>query len=256
MQNDGGTIPSRTEILSFSLKKLKGSGIDAGAGSGGGTLERDWVLSQMLNTFRYCKLSKEALAAPVVSDCRGYLYNKEKVLQHLLDRRKDGSVSGDAPKIESLNDVVQLDVKLEGNKLTCPLSGLTLDTDHDGDYKLSDVQFSYIVPCGCTVNSKILRELVGDSKESGELKGAETEAAKKCPVCSSLFTLSNIVDINPQDTATQKRLQIRIDNLKAGGFYHNLKRRKTKKRKRSGDNTDVQQSIKDKDHKRKKTQVQ
>ena len=202
-------------------------------------------------------MSKEALAAPVVSDCRGYLYNKEKVLQHLLDRRKDGGVSQDAPTIESLNDVVQLDIKLEGNKLTCPLSGLTLDIDDEGDLKLSDVQFSYIVPCGCTVNSKILRELVGDSAELGERKGAETEAAKKCPVCSSLFTLSNIVDINPQDTATQRRLQLRMDNLKAGGFYHNLKRRKTKKkRKRSGDAVAIQQGIKDKDHKRKKAQVQ
>ena len=234
MQNDGGTIPSRTEILSFSLKKLKGSGADAGPGGGGATLEREWVLSQMLNTYRYCRLSKEVLAAPVVSDSSGYLYNKEKVLQYLLDRKKDGGIGRDVPTIGSLNDVVQLDIKLQGNRLTCPLSGTTLDIDHDGDLKLSDVQFCYIVPCGCTVNSNILRELVEDSEQdAADRKGAGAEAVKTCPVCFTPFTLSNIIDINPQDTAGQKRLQLRIDKLKTDGLYHNLKPRKTKKKRRS-----------------------
>lgn len=244
IQNDGGTIPSRTEILNFSLKKLKGFGTDAGGSSGsGGTPDRERTIMQMLNVFRYCRLSNEPLAKPIVSDWNGFLYNKEKVLEYLLDRRRDG---GDTmrkkkereglPDFESLNDVVQLKIGLEKNKLTCPLSNITLDITKDQDLKLSDVQFSYIVPCGCTMNTKILRELGGFSEETSRV-GKETaeETAKNCPVCSTPFNVSDIIDINPQNSKSKDRLLLRKDRLRAQGLYHNLKRRKAKKLKRSRD---------------------
>lgn len=212
MGNDGGTIPSRTEILAFSLKKLNG---------GKERDERNASLS--LDAFKYCRLSKKPLRKPVVGDAMGMLYNKEDVLLYLLDKKKDKEKEVSI-NIKSINDVVQLNVQLENGKLTCPLSNKTLDIDENvetGKLNFTDVQFSYLVPCGCVMNSKLLKEVVGD----------KDKVEGKCPVCSTSFKMCDVIDIYPYDSKSRKRLEDRMKMLKAKGYYHNLKERKTKKRK-------------------------
>lgn len=181
----------------------------------------------MLNTFKYCKLSKNELNKPIVSDYLGNLYNKEDVISYLLDRKRNGGEK--RCEIESLNDIVLLNIKLDEHILECPLSNKRLDIEKDLNLKLSDVQFSYIVPCGCTMNTKILRELIGYDKM--DLK-EEENLDHKCPVCLNVFKLSNIVDINPQDKEIENSLKSRMGNLKEKGLNHNLKPQKVKKRRK------------------------
>lgn len=181
----------------------------------------------MLNTFKYCKLSKNELNKPIVSDYLGNLYNKEDVISYLLDRKRNGGEK--RCEIESLNDIVLLNIKLDEHILECPLSNKRLDIEKDLNLKLSDVQFSYIVPCGCTMNTKMLRELIGYDKM--DLK-EEENLDNKCPVCLNVFKLSNIVDINPQDKEIENSLKSRMGNLKEKGLNHNLKPQKVKKRRK------------------------
>lgn len=187
-------------------------------------------LSQFLNAYRYCRLSNQILQKPIVSDGHGNLYNKEKVIEYLLDKRKTkgkdkggGKGEREEVEIESINDVFQLNIDLESGLLKCPLLNNTVDVTKDDKVKLSDVQFAYIVPCGCTMNSKILRELVKDGE-------GEPRVESKCPVCGTEFDVSNIIEINPQSEKTKAELQSRMERLRKEGFFHNLKARKSKTR--------------------------
>jgi hypothetical protein len=157
-----------------------------------------------------------------VSDYNGYLYNKDKVIEFLLNKKKKKETFKELDmRIGSLNDIVQLNIDLASGVLRCPLSNTTVYINKDVELKLTDIQFSYIVPCGCTMNTKVLNELTNDDDTSN----------LKCPVCSTSYERSNIIDINPQDEKMKKRLQNRMDKLKELKLYHNLKPRKTKKRK-------------------------
>lgn len=214
-------MPKRSEILNFSSKKLtnKKNNIDKDV------LESDkyFKISKILNGYKYCKLSNEKLQFPVVSDYLGFLYNKDKVIEHILKQKKGHSNDGDDnnTNIKSLNDVIQLKIDLNSDVLKCKISNISVNLNNDSTLKLSDVQFSYIVPCGCTMNSKILKALI-DVASEGDLK---------CPLCSKSFTSSNIIEINSQDDKVKENLKNRIIQLKDDKFYHNLKPRKSKKRK-------------------------
>lgn len=177
----------------------------------------------MINGYRYCSLSKERLQKPIVGDSYGKLYNKERVLEYLLNRKRHQPQNNDDDKdsqsctIRSLNDVVNLNILLIEDTLKCPISDITVDLKSDDDNKnnIQNIQFSYIVPCGCVMNKLILDKL-------------ETT---KCPNCGEVFSMENVIDINPQDEEIRHLQRRRISKLKKLGQYHNLKYR-TKKNKK------------------------
>ncbi len=67
-----------------------------------------------------CRLSREPLQAPVVSDALGRLYNKDAVIQHLLQRHQSEPTTDPIPHIRGLRDTT--DLNLTTNTLYRPAS--------------------------------------------------------------------------------------------------------------------------------------
>ena len=68
---DGGTIPKRDELVRVKKKKAD-------------------VSKEVKNAAKWnnCRLSQTPLQKPIVGDPHGHLYNKETVIEFLLDRSK------------------------------------------------------------------------------------------------------------------------------------------------------------------------
>lgn len=196
------------------------------------------------------------MQSPIVADGYGKLYNKEKVLQYLLEMKKskdnnkekeegkNGGIKEERGNtIKSLNDVQQLQISLDTSKgiLECPVSNIIIDLQKDTDVKLSDAQFSYIVPCGCSMNTKMLYELIG--LKSLDVISEETN--KACPHCNATFDARNIIPISAYlgDSRIKNRLQERLERLQGENLFHNLKPRKTRaKRKSTSSNTEEKET--------------
>lgn len=146
------------------------------------------------------------------------MYNKEAVLLDLIENKHNDVKNKD---FTSINDFVTLKIDIKHNHLNCIVSNTSIDLNNDNpkDLKLSDIQFSYIVPCGCTMNTKILKGLISSDDE-----------IIKCPSCSNPFRSSDIIDINSQDEKVKEVLKERLNRLLQSGFYHNLKKIKPKKK--------------------------
>ncbi|RKP40329.1 Rtf2 RING-finger-domain-containing protein, partial [Dimargaris cristalligena] len=91
MGNDGGTIPRRFEIVKQTAKATK---LD------------EKTLRKAL--FAHCALSKRPLEAPLVACGLGNLYNKDAILEFLLQPTKYGEGPFICPHITSLKDVADL----------------------------------------------------------------------------------------------------------------------------------------------------
>lgn len=197
MGNDGGTIPSRSEILNFNGGKID----DPKARNASVKQLARW---KTIGRLTHCHLTGQKLVSPIVSDCMGNLYNKEAILEALLDKKPPEHV-------RSLKDVVDLKIELDVDQgvIVCPVSG-----KYDLQNCSSDrLRFCYLVPCGCVMNRSALDEL---------LKGS------KCPVCGTTVNISDVIDINPDEYICEK-LGNRLKEIEDAGLTHSLKRKKRKK---------------------------
>ena len=229
MGNDGGSIPTRREL------------VKEGAKSRTTTEVKEIQNERQEHFWATCALSHEPLHDPVVSDGLGTLYNKAAVLSHLLDLTKTG-VAGSETKqgtddfkdrLRSLKDVVEVHFshQNDGNESrkewVCPISNKTMGPGTKG---------VYIVPCGHAFAESVLKEM------------SETI----CLQCGESYTKSNVIPILPTLQADQDRLQQRLMDLKAEGLSHSLKKVSSggKKRKKAETTTaDVKdESAKGEDH--------
>lgn len=187
-----------------------------------GGFSKEITVSKILNLFKYCQISQKILQRPIVSDYLGNLYNKEDVLQYLIDKKRGNKVK--ESNINSLNDIVELKIDLSSEGvLKCLVSDAKIDINNDSNAGLADVMFSYIVPCGCVINSKVLHSLISDDDEEVE-----------CPACGNGFDSADIIDINNLDKETRDKLDRRMKKLRENGLYHNLKKVKKRKRDSNG----------------------
>jgi hypothetical protein len=167
MGADGGSIPKRVELVK--------------------TKARTTTQQKNNDSWKYCAFSKEPLRAPVVTCKRGRLYNKEAVLQFLLNRRaEDEEVS----HIKSLKDVTTLKVtvnpaygkngvlKVDQQKdsgaspFVCPVTGREMN----GNFR-----FFYLKRCGCVLSEQALKEI----------------ASETCLGCGKPREMDDLVEINP-----------------------------------------------------------
>lgn len=199
--NDGGSISKRDEMVRTKASVQK---VDAS------------LLRQSLWTV--CRLSREPLQAPVVSDALGRLYNKDAVIQHLLQRHQSEPTTDPIPHIRGLRDTT--DLNLTTNTLyrpasagqseqhsvypfMCPLSARQMDGMH---------RFVYIAPCGCVMSASGLQATLTDAR--GEVH--------PCPVCAKHFHAaltkgakavqgSDVATINP-DKDEEDRLREKMES--------------------------------------------
>jgi hypothetical protein len=198
---DGGTIPKRDELV---RQKKKAEVKDKNAAN--------------IAKWRFCSLTHDALRQPVVADCYGLLYNKDAILELLLDRMK---FEHGPTYIKKLKDVKELQLtenpsfsskhKDLGNEyldvysspFICQLTGLEMN----GKYK-----FCAIWTCGCVLSDRALRSVNHNNSSEEKLS---------CPKCGEGYTSNDdIIILNPgeddMDLMEQRRQRLMANQKKNG----------------------------------------
>jgi len=180
---DGGSTPTRVEMVAM---KKKAATVDP----------------KELTRIKWtrCACSLEVLTEPVVTCDLGYLYNKESVIQALINKNMPESFS----HVERLKDVIELRltrnpeaeralVVTQDNpddfvaSWICPITGLEMNGMH---------RFVTLRSCGCVVTERALLAVT-----SGE-----------CLVCAAPYTPDDVLVLNGSDdevTALKGRMLIR-----------------------------------------------
>lgn len=158
MGNDGGSIPTRRELVKEAAKDPSTTQV------------KETQTEKLQYYWAHCALSQKPLSLPVVSDSTGNLYNKDAILEHLIGTNKNGPEDNVASNeqtsgtIRSLRDIVEVGFKVEEEdrgiatkstelRLVCPVSGKTLGPG---------VKAVYLVPCGHAFAESAVKEMAGD----------------------------------------------------------------------------------------------
>ncbi|XP_066522774.1 replication termination factor 2 [Hoplias malabaricus] len=210
---DGGTIPKRHELVKGPKKVEK---VDKNA--------------ELAAKWKYCALSQEKLRRPIVACELGRLYNKDAVIEYLLDKSAERPNVEVASHIRGIKDVKELNLtdnpEWEGERrnakgdryedmhcsmFICPVVGLEMNGKH---------KFCYLQTCGCVFSERALREvkteichkcgdpfrdedivvLNGSKEEQEKLKNtmeerrAKAKTGKKSKKTSGVEALSKHVD--------------------------------------------------------------
>jgi len=173
---DGGTIPKRHELCKTKKKPEQ--------------KDKDAVRNTKWST---CTLTSQPLKEPVVACQLGRLYNKDALIEFLLDKSKKLSKMSHIKGLKSVstlnlhlnpawsNKEKKGDAYIDTNvsKYICPVS----QTEMSGRYK-----FCFLLKCCCVLSFKVLTEI----------------KAQHCPSCSKPYDKKNdVVIINP-DKETEK----------------------------------------------------
>ncbi|XP_043847328.1 replication termination factor 2-like [Dromiciops gliroides] len=149
---DGGTIPKRHELVKGPEKVEK---VDKNA--------------ELVAQWNYCTLSQEILRRPIVACELGRLYNKDAVIEFLLDKSNDKAVGPAASHIKSIKNVTELKLSdnpawsgdkgntkgdkyddLQRAQFICPVVGLEMNDRH---------RFCFLRCCGCVFSERALKEI-------------------------------------------------------------------------------------------------
>ncbi|NXL41019.1 RTF2 protein, partial [Podilymbus podiceps] len=150
---DGGTIPKRHELVKGPRKVEKV--VDKNA--------------ELVARWHYCALSQEKLCRPIVACELGRLYNKDAVIEFLLDKSADKTPMEAASHIKSIKNVTELNLadnpawsgdkeSIKGDKyddiqsarFICPVVGLEMNGRH---------RFCFLRNCGCVFSERALKEV-------------------------------------------------------------------------------------------------
>jgi hypothetical protein len=131
MGNDGGSIPGRKDLVKEKIKEKR--------------IENEELVKQSQS--KYCALTKESLKSPIVGDKMGLLYNKESLIQTLIEKRLPKSFI----HISTLKDIKDLNITFsEENKIKCPITMMEFSGINS---------FYFLWNCGCVISKKAIEEL-------------------------------------------------------------------------------------------------
>jgi hypothetical protein len=226
MGNDGGSIPTRRELVKSAARTPTVSELKATA------------LENLTHAWSHDPLTSEHLDMEnVVSDWRGRLYNYESVLRGLMPSGGDTVapelVNGESSEltfastgIKSLRDVVKLKFRRyapPGTKArevwACPISLKELGPA---------TRAVYLVPCGHVFAEAAIKQI----------------QEKICPECSEGFNPRDMIPLLPTQEADLARLTARITDLRADGLTHSLKKeKKNGKKKRKAEEANGDEAV-------------
>ncbi|KIM38971.1 hypothetical protein M413DRAFT_447331 [Hebeloma cylindrosporum] len=183
MGNDGGSIPDRRDLV---RNKPKAEQADKA--------------NQMRAKWFFCALSKRKLQEPVVSCALGKLYNKDAIIEFLLDKSAYGDGEKICGHIRSLKDVKTLnltpnpaplskDSSAESSdrpQFVCPLTLKEMNGTQP---------FVYLSTCGCVFSQAGFKTLAASASPK-EKEAAETPL-DLCPQCAKKHSAEDIVHLNP-----------------------------------------------------------
>uniref|UniRef100_A0A8D0BF61 Replication termination factor 2 n=1 Tax=Salvator merianae TaxID=96440 RepID=A0A8D0BF61_SALMN len=204
---DGGTIPKRHELVKGPRKVEK---VDKNA--------------ELVAQWYYCTLSQEKLSRPIVACELGRLYNKDAVIEFLLDKASDKVLVEAASHIKSIKNVVELNLTdnpawtgdkgntkgdkyddIQSARFICPVVGLEMNGRH---------RFCFLRNCGCVFSERALKEI-------------KTEACNKC---GTPFRNDDVIVLNgtKEDVEVlKKRMEDRRLKSKLGKKSKKLKAAET-----------------------------
>ncbi|XP_075997048.1 replication termination factor 2 [Genypterus blacodes] len=152
---DGGTIPKRHELVKGPKKVEK---VDKNA--------------ELAAKWKYCALSQEKLKRPIVTCELGRLYNKDAVIEYLLDKTAERPNTEAVTHIRGIKDIKELNLtdnpEWEGERrnskgdryedihcgmFICPVVGLEMNGKH---------RFCYLQTCGCVFSDRAMKEVKTD----------------------------------------------------------------------------------------------
>jgi hypothetical protein len=204
---DGGSIPVRSELVKTKQKEE--------------TADKQ---VQLQARWTSCTLSKRPLKQPIVSCLLGKLYNKDAVLELLLDRKSYGDADIICPHIKSMKNVTTL--KLTPNTDTIPQQSAIIGHFTEKANRSSFIcpiskkemngrnRFCYSLTCGCVISEQAIKTITSET----------------CLVCNKPFSLDEVILINPTTELEVKDAQSRLANFKAkkkGSSIEKGKKRKS-----------------------------
>jgi len=201
MGNDGGSIPDRRDLVKSKPKA-----------------EQADKANQTRARWFFCALSKRPLQEPIVSCALGKLYNKDAIIEYLLDKSAYGDGEEICGHIRSLKDLktlkltpnttksnARLDDSIERAQFVCPLNLKEMNGSQP---------FVYLWPCGCVFSQAGLRAVSSTSppkENSGKLEDAKEKLSDDsdtgiqldiCPQCASKYNrLEDVLLLNPPPEA-------------------------------------------------------
>ncbi|KAG8220670.1 DUF602-domain-containing protein [Butyriboletus roseoflavus] len=226
MGNDGGSIPDRRDLVKTKAKT-----------------EQADKANQVRARWFFCALSKRLLQEPVVSCDLGKLYNKDAIIEYLLDKSAYGDGEEICGHVRSLKDVKTLKLTARSTPTTSTDLPPTEIPQFVCPLNLKEMNglqpFVYVRPCGCVFSQSGLRALLGPNPPNRELSSGEGnngDSAHKqeldvCPQCATKFSqTSDVVTINPSKDEEQ-RMRVAMDLRRS----REPVKSKTKKRKAGTD---------------------
>ncbi|CAG8699233.1 13663_t:CDS:2, partial [Acaulospora morrowiae] len=167
MGNDGGSIPKRIELVKEKQKEV-----------------RPDQNALKIATWFFCVLSKRLLQDPVVSCALGKLYNKDAIIEYLLNKSSYGDGDIICSHITSLKDVKALNLTPNPafkessaasiahfdqgmvSRFICPITRKEMN---------GKLKFVYLNTCGCVFSEQGLKEIPSETSTSSS--GGNTNSA-------------------------------------------------------------------------------
>jgi len=220
MGNDGGSIPTRRELVKESSKPKTL------------TEMKEKQQEHLAHRWSQCPLSHTALKKPIVADYAGDLYNKDAIIQFLLpdDVSTIDKVEAEAflgGRVRALKDVVEIQFEIEHDekknidKWVCPVTGKELGPA---------VKAVYVVPCGHAFSHEAIKAM----------------KSSECVQCAQSYNSSrDVIPILPTTEADKQFVVERIEKLREQGLTHSLKKDKSTKKRKAKDADGDTEKLKD-----------
>lgn len=216
---DGGSIPRRDELVKLKKKAEK---VDPNE------IERiKWFT---------CALSNEKLKEPIVTCELGHLYNKEAVINCLLNKNMDEKFS----HIRNLKDLItprftanpafnasaaDTDNSASRSPFICPISQV----------EVGHAPFAIIRTCGCVLSERALREV----------------PSATCLQCGTAFTSEDVIALNPTPEG-RAELRTRMDMRRAQERGKKKEKKEKRREKKEKEGEKKEGEIKEKEEKASK----
>lgn len=206
MGNDGGSIPTRRELVKEAARNPTTAEIKESRQE---QQEYHWSTDP---------ISQKPLAEPVVSDANGKLYNKETILEYLVEgARKEDAEAVLAGAVSGLKDLVEVKFEVDSGDSSkgkmawkCPVTGDRLGPGSKA---------VYLVPCGHAFSGAAIKEVSGE----------------RCVTCDTEYASNDVIPIIPVTETDIARLQLRAKTLKEKGLTHSLKKAAGSKKRKKKD---------------------
>jgi len=227
MGNDGGSIPDRRDLV---RNKPKAEQADKA--------------NQTRARWFFCALSKRPLQEPIASCELGKLYNKDAVIEFLLDRSAFGDGEEICGHIRSLKDIKRLTLTPNSTQksdvfdssagrglFVCPLNFKEMT---------GVVPFVYLSTCGCVFSQAGLKAVSSSTPPSEQGREKEKDSGGEvgareldvCPQCAAKYNRSEDVRVLNPGPEEEERMQAAMERRRAAAAAS--AKGKGKKRKAAG----------------------